>query len=57
MDCITIHWFQSGMYTALPMAVLGVFGIIGGFAVLILPETNDAGLADTVEAVEEHTRY
>lgn len=43
----------------MPMAVLGSCGIVGGLAVLILPETNDAGLANTVEAIEaidEHCR-
>lgn len=36
------------MYKAMPMSVLGVFGIVGGLAVLLLPETQEAGLQDTV---------
>ncbi|XP_054272402.1 organic cation transporter protein isoform X2 [Macrosteles quadrilineatus] len=41
-------WRLKDMYLAMPMSVLGVFGIVGGLAVLLLPETHDAGLSDTV---------
>ncbi len=39
------------------MSVLGITGIFGGLSVLLLPETANQGLADTLEAIEEDTRY
>lgn len=39
------------------MMMLGITGVIGGFSVLLLPETSNQGLADTLEAIEEDSRY
>ncbi|XP_046670851.1 organic cation transporter protein-like isoform X2 [Homalodisca vitripennis] len=46
-------WNLKDMYGPMPMSVLGVCGILGGLAVLLLPETHDAGLTDTVQQVRE----
>lgn len=41
----------------LPMTILGMTGIIGGLSVLLLPETANQGLTDTLDDIEEETRY
>lgn len=40
----------------LPMTILGLTGLFGGLSVLLLPETANQGLADTLEDMEEESR-
>lgn len=40
----------------LPMTILGMTGIVGGLSVLLLPETANQGLTDTLEAIEIETK-
>lgn len=47
------HHFQSPVNNALPLMVLGTVSVIGGLSVLMLPETGNHHLSNTLEEVEE----
>ena len=40
-----------------PMGVLGVFGVVGGLSVLMLPETGDSPLVSSLQEGEDLPRY
>ncbi|XKL61761.1 hypothetical protein PGB90_001594 [Kerria lacca] len=46
----------AAMNFHLPMTILGMTGIVGGLSVLLLPETANQGLTDTLEAIEIETK-
>ncbi|XP_065222264.1 organic cation transporter protein-like isoform X2 [Planococcus citri] len=48
-------WNMAAMNYHLPMTILGMTGIIGGLSVLLLPETANQGLTDTLDDIEEET--
>lgn len=49
-------WDLSRMDERVPMGVLGVFGVIGGLSVLMLPETGDSPLVATLQEGEDLPR-
>ncbi|CAH1119189.1 unnamed protein product [Phaedon cochleariae] len=50
-------WMLASFHQSVPMAVLAVFGILGGLSVLLLPETGHAPLLDTLKEEEHGRRY
>ncbi|KAJ9582503.1 hypothetical protein L9F63_003196 [Diploptera punctata] len=49
-------WNLSRMDERVPMCVLGVFGVVGGLSVLLLPETGDSPLVSTLQEGEDLPR-
>nr|CAD7453463.1 unnamed protein product [Timema tahoe] len=46
-------WNLTDIDARVPMGVLGVFGIVGGLSVLLLPETANRPLAETLQEGED----
>lgn len=46
-------WNLASMHVCVPMSVLGVFGLVGGLTVLLLPETGNRPLSETISEEEE----
>lgn len=55
-NTIVLIKFQAKMNHHYPMMILGITGVVGGFSVLLLPETSNIGLAATLEDIEEESR-
>ena len=51
-DILTLFFFQSTYYKTLPYIVLGALSVFGGLVCLLLPETANQNLPESVADAE-----